>query len=425
MISLKEFKDRRAKLYQIMDDNSVLLLYCGVSKKMSYDDNYDFLANRNFYYLTNIEQEGSILLVTKSDDIITEYLFISEYDAVKEKWTGIRLSSEEACKTSGINNVLYLNTFDAQLGMVLERKEHVYGYFDKLYLDMEPENKVGESTTTKEIKERLEANYSYLQFVDIYPSIVSLRGTKTSQEVEELKEAVTKTNIGLNKILKTIKPGLFEYQLSSLFYYTVRDLDYSPLSFATICASGANACILHYPTPLGKIKNGDLVLFDLGCKNNGYCADISRTYPANGKFSDQQRLVYNIVLDCNKMIIKTVKPGITLKDLQAKAVEFLARRCLEANLIKSLDEIYKVYYHSVSHQIGLDTHDPMDHNEPLQSGNIISDEPGLYFKDLGIGVRIEDDLLVTDDGCYCLSGNIIKEINDIEKAMLLGKNYEI
>ena len=425
MISLKEFKDRRAKLYQIMDDNSVLLLYCGVSKKMSYDDNYDFLANRNFYYLTNIEQEGSILLVTKSDDIITEYLFISEYDAVKEKWTGIRLSSEEACKTSGINNVLYLNTFDAQLGMVLERKEHVYGYFDKLYLDMEPENKVGESTTTKEIKERLEANYSYLQFIDIYPSIVSLRGTKTSQEVEELKEAVTKTNIGLNKILKTIKPGLFEYQLSSLFYYTVRDLDYSPLSFATICASGANACILHYPTPLGKIKNGDLVLFDLGCKNNGYCADISRTYPANGKFSDQQRLVYDIVLDCNKMIIKTVKPGITLKDLQAKAVEFLARRCLEANLIKSLDEIYKVYYHSVSHQIGLDTHDPMDHNEPLQSGNIISDEPGLYFKDLGIGVRIEDDLLVTDDGCYCLSGNIIKEINDIEKAMLLGKNYEI
>lgn len=425
MISLKEFKDRRAKLYQIMDDNSVLLLYCGVSKKMSYDDNYDFLANRNFYYLTNIEQEGSILLVTKSDDIITEYLFISEYDAVKEKWTGIRLTSEEACRTSGINNVLYLNTFDAQLGMVLECKEHVYGYFDKLYLDMEPENKVGESTTTKEIKERLEANYSYLQFVDIYPSIVSLRGTKTSQEVEELKEAVTKTNIGLNKILKTIKPGLFEYQLSSLFYYTVQDLDYSPLSFATICASGANACILHYPTPLGKIKNGDLVLFDLGCKNNGYCADISRTYPANGKFSDQQRLVYNIVLDCNKMIIKTVKPGITLKDLQAKAIEFLARRCLEANLIKSLDDIYKVYYHSVSHQIGLDTHDPMDRNEPLQSGNIISDEPGLYFRDLGIGVRIEDDLLVTDDGCYCLSGNIIKEINDIEKAMLLGKNYEI
>ncbi len=425
MISLKEFKDRRAKLYQMMDDNSVLILYSGVSKKMSYDDNYDFLANRNFYYLTNIEQEGSILLVTKSDNIITEYLFISEYDAVKEKWTGIRLTSEEACKLSGINNVLYLNTFDAQLGMVLERKEHVYGYFDKLYLDLEPELKVGDSTTTHEIKERLSANYSYLTFEDIYKKIVLLRGIKTAQEVEELKEAVTKTNIGLSKILKTLKPGLFEYQLSSLFYYTIQDLDFSPLSFATICASGSNATILHYPTPLSKIKNGDLVLFDLGCKNNGYCADISRTYPANGKFSDQQKLIYNIVLDCNKMIIKTVKPGITLKDLQAKAVEFLSRRCLEAGLIKSLDEIYKVYYHSVSHQIGLDTHDPMDRNEPLESGNIISDEPGLYFKDLGIGVRIEDDLLVTDDGCYCLSGNIIKEVNDIEKAMLLGKNYEI
>jgi len=425
MINLKEFKDRRAKLYNLMEDNSVLILYAGMSRKWSADDNYPFMANRNFFYLTNIEQEGSIFLVTKSDNILTEYLFISEYDAIKEKWTGIRLSSEEACKVSGINNVLYLNTFDAQLGMVLNRKDHVYGFFDTLYLDLEPELKVGDSTSTLEIRERLTANYTYLECKDINSTICGLRAIKTAQEVEELKEAASKTNIGLNSILKKLKPGLFEYQLSSLFNYTVQDLDFSSLSFQTICASGINACILHYPNPINKIKDGDLVLFDLGCKNNGYCADISRTYPANGKFTLQQKLIYNIVLDCNKMIIKTVKPGLTLKDLQNKAVEFLSRRCLEANLIKSLDEIYKVYYHSVSHQIGLDCHDPVDRNEPLQSGNIISDEPGLYFKEFGIGVRIEDDLLVTDDGCYCLSGNIIKEVNDIEKAMLLGKNYEV
>jgi Xaa-Pro aminopeptidase len=425
MINLKEFKDRRAKLYNLMEDNSVLILYAGMSRKWSADDNYPFMANRNFFYLTNIEQEGSIFLVTKSDNILTEYLFISEYDAIKEKWTGIRLSSEEACKVSGINNVLYLNTFDAQLGMVLNRKDHVYGFFDTLYLDLEPELKVGDSTSTLEIRERLTANYTYLECKDINSTICGLRAIKTAQEVEELKEAASKTNFGLNSILKKLKPGLFEYQLSSLFNYTVQDLDFSSLSFQTICASGINACILHYPNPINKIKDGDLVLFDLGCKNNGYCADISRTYPANGKFTLQQKLIYNIVLDCNKMIIKTVKPGLTLKDLQNKAVEFLSRRCLEANLIKSLDEIYKVYYHSVSHQIGLDCHDPVDRNEPLQSGNIISDEPGLYFKEFGIGVRIEDDLLVTDDGCYCLSGNIIKEVNDIEKAMLLGKNYEV
>jgi len=425
MITVKEFKNRRQKLYDQMANDSVLILYAGIAKKSSADETYEFLANRNFYYLTNIEQEGSILLVTKSDDLITEYLFISEYDQVKEKWTGIRLTSDEAGKISGINNVLYLNTFDAQLGMVLDRKEHVYGFFDKLYLDLEIENKVGESTTTIEIKERLSANYSYLEFLDIYSEIVTLRNVKTAQEVEELKEAVTKTNIGLNKILKALKPGLFEYQLSSLFYYTIQDLDFSPFSFPTICASGVNATILHYPTPTKKIKDGDLVLFDLGSRNNGYCGDISRTYPANGKFSELQKKIYNIVLDCNKMIIKTVRPGITLRDLQNKAVEFMARKCLEANLIQNLDEIHKVYYHSVSHQIGLDTHDPFDYSKELVSGNIISDEPGLYFKELGIGVRIEDDLLVTDDGCYCLSGNIIKEVNDIEKAMLLGKNYEI
>lgn len=418
MVSVKEFKERRAKLYNQLNDGSVLVLYAGVSKKSSADENYDFIANRNFYYLTNIEQEGSILLVTKSDDIITEYLFISEYDEVIEKWTGRRITTEEACKKSGINNILYLNSFDAQLGMVLDRKTHVYGNYDNFYLDLEKENKVGESTTTTEIKERLEANYSYLHFLDVYNIITELRGIKTVQEIEELKDAVSKTNIGLCKMLKTIKPGLFEYQLSSLFFYTAQDLDYSFLSFPSIVASGVNATILHYPNPMGKLKDGDLVLFDVGVKNNGYCGDISRTYPINGKFTEQQKLIYNIVLECNKMIIKTVKPGLTLVDLNEKATQYLARRCLETGLIQTLDDIHKVYYHSVSHHIGLDCHDPIDRTIPLVSGNIISDEPGLYFKDLGIGVRIEDDILVTDDGCYCLSGNIIKEVNDIEKAML-------
>ncbi|MFA6667558.1 MAG: aminopeptidase P family protein [Bacilli bacterium] len=418
MISVKEFKDRRAKLYKEMDDSSVLILYAGVAKKSSEDDTYDFLANRNFFYLTNIEQEGSVLLVTKSDNIISEFLFIQEYDANKEKWTGIRLTSDEACKKSGITNVLYLNTFDAQLSMILNKKEHVFGYFEKLYLDLDPELKVADSTTTKEIMERLHSNYNYLQFLDIYGIICKLRGVKTAQEVEELKEAVSKTNIGLNKIIRTIQPGLFEYQMQALFKYTISDYDNSPLSFPTICANGVNATILHYPNGTSKLKDGDLVLFDLGAKNNGYCGDISRTFPVNGKFTDQQKLIYNIVLGCNKMIIKSVKPGITIKDLQKYTIEYLSRKCLEANLIASLDDIHKVYYHSISHHIGLDCHDPVSLTTPLVSGNIISDEPGLYFKDLGIGIRIEDDLLVTDDGCYCLSGNIIKEVSDIEKAML-------
>lgn len=418
MISVKEFKDRRNKLYSLLEDNSVLILYAGVAKKLSADEDYEFLANRNFYYLTNIEQEGSILLVIKSDQIITEFLFVSEYDENKEKWTGIRLTSEEACKKSGITNVLYLNTFEAQLAMILNKSLHTFGRFENIYLDLDSEIKVAERTTTREVMEKMQEKYQELKFFDVYRTICDLRGVKTAQEVEEVKEAVAKTKIGLNNIIKTLQPGMFEYQLSALFKYTISDFDNSDLSFPTICATGKNAIILHYPNGKSKIEAGDLVLFDLGAKNNGYCGDISRTFPASGRFSELQRTIYEIVLGCNKMIIKSVKPGITLKELQQKAVDYMARKCLEANLIKSLEEIRKVYYHSVSHHIGLDCHDPMNMTTPLVSGNIISDEPGLYFKELGIGVRIEDDILVTDDGCYCLSGNIIKEVNDIEKAML-------
>lgn len=418
MISVKEFKDRRNKLYSLLEDNSVLILYAGVAKKLSADEDYEFLANRNFYYLTNIEQEGSILLVIKSDQIITEFLFVSEYDENKEKWTGIRLTSEEACKKSGITNVLYLNTFEAQLAMILNKSLHTFGRFENIYLDLDSEIKVSERTTTREVMEKMQEKYQELKFFDVYRTICDLRGVKTAQEVEEVKEAVAKTKIGLNNIIKTLQPGMFEYQLSALFKYTISDFDNSDLSFPTICATGKNAIILHYPNGKSKIEAGDLVLFDLGAKNNGYCGDISRTFPASGRFSELQRTIYEIVLGCNKMIIKSVKPGITLKELQQKAVDYMARKCLEANLIKSLEEIRKVYYHSVSHHIGLDCHDPMNMTTPLVSGNIISDEPGLYFKELGIGVRIEDDILVTDDGCYCLSGNIIKEVNDIEKAML-------
>ena len=148
-----------------------------------------------------------------------------------------------------------------------------------------------------------------------------------------------------------------------------------------------------------------------------YCADISRTYPVNGKFNDLQRKIYEIVLGCNKLIIKLVKPGITIAELQQAAINYLASKCVEAKLIEKESDISKYYFHNISHHIGLDTHDPSFRNLPLEEGNIISDEPGLYFKELGIGIRIEDDILVTSDGSYNLSGKIIKEINDIERFM--------
>lgn len=417
MIEVKEIASRREKLYEFLDDNSVLILYAGVSKKRSADENYEFVVNRNFYYLTGIEQEGSILFVAKQDGIIKEYLFVSEYDELKEKWTGKRLTADEARDISGIDNVMYLNVFESELDLVIRKKDSAFARVSTVYLDLEPENIIDNFRTVEEMKDILLINYPWLEAKDIYKRIIGLRMVKNKDEVAEIKEAINKTNMGLKNIMKKIRPGLYEYQLSSLFYYTIQDYDFSELSFPTIAASGVNATCLHYPTPKAKIKDGDLVLFDLGAQNNLYCADISRTYPANGKFSEIQKTIYGIVLACNKLIIDSVKPGVTLRELNDIATNFMATECVKAGLMQNESEIRKYYFHSVGHHLGLDTHDPSERETPLVPGNVITDEPGLYFKELGIGVRIEDDILVTEDGSYCLSGSIIKEIDDIEKAM--------
>lgn len=417
MIEKKEYSQRREKIYNTIEDNSVVILYAGCAPKKSADENYEFIVNRNFYYLTGISQENSIFLAYKQDGIVNEFLFILENDENIEKWVGRRITVEEAREISGINNVLSLNSFHSELDLILTKKKTGLEDLKTLYLDLEPQNLLDDFKTTKDVGEALVLNYPWLTLKDIYRTIILKRMVKSPAEVAEIQEAINKTNMGLKSILKKIRPGLYEYQLSSLFYYTIQDYDHSELSFPTICASGVNATTLHYPFANDVIKDDELVLFDLGSQNNKYCGDISRTYPASGKFTDKQKEIYSIVLNCNKEIIKAIKPGVTLKELNALAAKILAEGLLNLGIIENETEIKKYYFHSIGHHLGLDTHDPSDNTLPLVPGNVITDEPGLYIKELGIGIRIEDDILVTEDGSYNLSNGIIKEINDIEKAL--------
>ena len=417
MIEKKEYSQRREKIYNTIEDNSVVILYAGCAPKKSADENYEFIVNRNFYYLTGISQENSIFLAYKQDGIVNEFLFILENDENIEKWVGRRITIEEARETSGINNVLSLNSFHSELDLILTKKKTGLEDLKTLYLDLEPQNLLDDFKTTKDVGEALVLNYPWLTLKDIYRTIILKRMVKSPAEVAEIQEAINKTNMGLKNILKKIRPGLYEYQLSSLFYYTIQDYDHSELSFPTICASGVNATTLHYPFANDVIKDDELVLFDLGSQNNKYCGDISRTYPASGKFTDKQKEIYSIVLNCNKEIIKAIKPGVTLKELNTLATKILAEGLLKLGIIENETEIKKYYFHSIGHHLGLDTHDPSDNTLPLVPGNVITDEPGLYIKELGIGIRIEDDILVTEDGSYNLSNGIIKEVNDIEKAL--------
>lgn len=417
MILANEYAERRACFYEKMEDESLCLLFSGVAKKKSYDEDYPFEVNRNFYYLTGIDQEDSILMLIKTGGEKKDYLFISPFDETKEKWYGRRLTPQEAYLASGVRNVLLNSAFSARLDAALNIKGSLFGSLKNVYLDMEKEQKIADEMDIKGQKGALEKAYGPLNFIDAYPILVKLRLKKSDAEIDMLRSAIATTRLGILSVMSEARPGIGEYELASAFLKTCNDDDGNQgLAFNTIMASGANAAILHYPNPLAKVEKGSLILMDLGARNHYYCADVSRTIPSSGRFNPEQRTLYEIVLGCNKAVAGFARPGITLRELNNFATEYLASECLAKGFISRKEEIGKYYFHSVSHQIGLDTHDPGGNRDvPLEVGNVISDEPGLYFKEKGIGIRIEDDLLITEDGAEVLTKDIIKEVADIEQ----------
>ncbi|MGD9812928.1 MAG: aminopeptidase P N-terminal domain-containing protein [Bacilli bacterium] len=417
----REFNLRREKLLSTMPDHAAIILFSGSGVKCSADEEYPFVVNKNFYYLTGVTQANSALIILKVDKVVTPYLFIEQPEEIKEKWTGRRLSVNQAYKISGIENVLFTEQIDSKIATVLSPDDNTYGRIDFLYFDLELGLKIRGEQSVEQLKNKLAQKYPHLVIEDVYPKIVQLRMLKSPNEIAAIRKAISFTNTGLKAMLTQLKPEMFEYQARALFEYVIGDRHNAKLAFATIAASGVNATILHYPTPNERMKDGQLLLLDLGAANELYSSDISRTYPVSGQFNGLQKAIYEIVLACNKAVIEMIKPGLTLLDLQKYTIEFLSNRLLEENLIKSADEISKYYYHSVSHHLGLDTHDPADRQLPLAPGNVITVEPGLYFKEYGIGVRIEDDVLVTLDGSENLSKAIIKEVKDIEKALIHRK----
>ena len=416
MIDKVEYGLRRNKLFNLLDDNSVTILFSGVARKKSGDANYEFVPNKNFYYLTGIEQENSVLLMIKNDGEKLAYLFVDEKDEKIEKWIGFKLTLKEAREISGVENVAVRTTFEGKMLAFFESNNSTKEKISKFYLDLEPELKIGESKSTITYKKELEVVHQ-LEVCDVNPLIGSLRKIKSEAEIEALKEAIATTDLGLKHALLELRAGRYEYNLRNAFEFAVAEDQDSGLGFDSIVASGVNATILHYPSQKDIVKTGSLVLFDVGAEKNHYSADISRTYPENGKFNELQKKIYEIVLNCNKQTAKFMRPGITLKEANDFAKEFLAAECVEKGLLSSKEEIGRVYYHSVSHFLGLDTHDFGSKDDKLEPGNVVTCEPGLYFQELGIGVRIEDDVLITEDGSEVLSDGIVKDVEAIEKML--------
>ena len=414
---MSEFENRRKKVFDQMKDNSVAILFSGVSKIASEDEALPFCVNKNFFYLTGIKQEHSALMLIKGIGEKRVYLFIDQYSELKEKWTGKRLTPEAAALISDIKNVYTSENLETMLSLALSNEKNQYGDIDCIYLDLtSPEQKLKDDFYMKDLSVKLQLDFNK-DIVDIYPILRDLRMVKSTAEIENLVKAIEKTNNGISYMISKLKPGMQEHELADYFELYGRLNDRSTLAFSTIVASGKNATCLHYPSQGDVVRENDLILFDLGYNHEEYSADISRTFPVNGKFEGIQAKIYEAVLNCNKAIIQMIKPGLTLKDLQEFATEYLRKQCINSGLMDINDDIRNYYYHSCSHHLGLDTHDISLREKPLENGNVITVEPGLYFANYGVGVRIEDDVLVSDDGAVVLSKGIAKEMNEVERWM--------
>lgn len=396
-------KDRRNNLLKSLPEKSLLILSAGKEITQSEDSNFPFYVNRNFFYLTNISQANSILVIAKTNEV-KEYLFIDEYDEKKEKWFGKKLTHEEAKELSKIDEVHSLTNFSNEIREIIKTVSNVY-------LDFKVDN-----TYLNEVRK----SFPNLKINNVYPLIVDLRMIKDESEINDIKEAIKITHLGLNRIIKELKTANNEMEIYNAFNHEILNHGTHEIGFPSIIATGVHTCCLHYPTPTDNIDRNSLILCDVGAAYNHYSSDVTRTYPISGKFNDLQKKIYQIVLNTNKQVIETIKPGVTLKDLQEVAKKTLIAGCLEAGLVAKAEELEKYYFHNVSHHLGLDTHDASNKDKPLAPGMIITVEPGLYFKEHKIGVRIEDDVLVTSNGHEVLSKDIAKNIEDIEKLFIGG-----
>lgn len=402
----------RDKLYEKLEDNSILILFAGQAPYKSADEKYSFTPNRNFLYLTGIAEENEIFTAYKRDGSINETIFIERQDPVMARWVGERISRNEVAEKSGITSIQYIDEFQSYIGGILGRFN-----FQFIYLDLERAEWSNPINNAQGYAGELKAKYPHISIRNIYPEICKLRVIKSQEEIQVMEKAVAITIEGVENMMKNCRPGMMEYEIEAYFDYTLRKNGVVDKAFNTICGSGRNGATLHYSSNNCKTNENDLVLCDLGAQYEYYNADITRTFPVSGKFTERQKQVYNVVLKANMAVIEKAKAGISFGDLENTVRNILTDGLIDLGLIKERNELSKYYFHSFGHHLGSDTHDVGGKEMNLQAGMVITNEPGLYIPEENTGIRIEDDLLITETGCKVLTKNMIKTIDDIENFM--------
>jgi Xaa-Pro aminopeptidase len=412
----KFYSNNRQRLAAHMADNDAMLFFSGESLRKTADENFPFFTNRNFLYLTGIKQEQSALLLQKKGDLISECLFVSKPDLEREIWTGRRFTEAEINKISGVEGIEDIDSLNRSLDKLLSSQQVTTLW---LCLDaLAPERSFDiESEFAKHIQNR----HPHIVIKNSYPLLSKMRKIKAPEEIDAIRKAMKITEAGIRRLMRAAKPGMMEYELEAEFNSELAAHGQRRTAFPSIIAGGERIFYLHYANPMSAISGSELILSDVGAAYDEYCTDISRVFPANGRFSERQAQIYQVAYTANRTVMAQVRPGVFFPQLNRTCREASFEGLKALGLLDDPAEIRKYVWHGVTHHVGLDTHDVGGYEEPMEENMVFVVDAGIYVREWGIGLRIEDNVLVTADGCENLSAAIPVTMEEIESLMASGQ----
>ena len=417
------FKFNRIRFARAMQKQSIAIFQSNDLMPRNGDQYFPFRQNSDFFYLSGIDQEESVLVLFPNciKEGFEEVLFIKKTNDYIATWEGHKYSKEEARKASGINKIFWLDDMDNILRELILLSK-------RIYTNINENDRFVSDVPTRDMRfsQKLMQQYPAHKYHRAQPILKKLAAIKSQTEIELLQTACDITEKAFRRVLDFVKPGVMEYEIEAEIIHEFVRNRANGHAYSPIVASGKNACVLHYCENNKVCKEGDLLLMDFGAEYANYAADLSRTIPVSGQFTTRQKNVYNAVLKVMNAAKQLLVPGITLVDYHKEVGAMMESELLELKLITKSDinkqdpdwPAYKKYFmHGTSHHLGLDVHDLCNRYDPIQAGMVLTCEPGIYIPEEGFGIRIENDVVVTDHGPYDLMANIPVEAEEIEELM--------
>lgn len=407
------YMGNRRKMYRQMEEGSVAVLFSGKEKRKTNDEDYPFFTDRNFLYLTGTDSKECILLAYKENqDHVRESLYILPPDFLAERWNGRRIKAEEVQQRAGVEDVRYVGEFERDFHRLVSA-----GKFQVLYLDLFKADQGEMDKVSHIFARKMLAEYPYLKIRDASPLIRKLRLIKQPCEIAAMRRAEEITGAGIRAMMRASRPGMYEYQYKAEFDYALAQFGPQGPAFPPIISAGKNNFCIHYYSYRGQALDGDMILNDVGGWYDNVMTDVSRGFPCNGKFSGRQRLLYECALKTSDHMFEIIRPGMKMSDVDLIIRKYNCEMLKEAGVLTSYDEIGTYMWHGGAHHVGFDVHDAVETPDIIGPGMVFCIDVGIYHEEWGIGFRLEDNCLVTEDGCENLSAAIPRTIEEIEENM--------